>query len=160
MLRNVLAGTTAFALIIAFAASGSANPTNKFDDNNTAAAAAMAYANANGGDANSGAVATATAYAESFSSDIEVISVQEMTATVNAAPIVVFGGIGGAGMAGTISSGATTVAAGAGTFGGIANMNVASGYFNSALGGVSLAGTGPSSRDGAQQPFSLSLSGR
>lgn len=169
MLRNILAGTTALALLIAFAASASANPTNKFGDNNTAAATAMAYANANGGNANSGAGATATSYAESFNSDIEVISVQEMTATVNAAPIVIFGGIGGAGSnganggagnGGALNSGATTVSAGAGIFGGIANMNVASGYFNSALGGVSLPGTGSSSPDGAEQSFSASLSGR
>lgn len=161
MLRHILAGTTALALVMAFAAGASANPENRFGDNNTAAATAMADANGN-----SGAVGNATAYAQSFNSGIEVISVQEMTATVNGAPIVVFGGIGGAGgkganggdvdfavapsMAfaggngggangGALSSGATTVEAGAGIFGGIANINVASGYFNSALGGVSSA---------------------
>src|SRR3546814_18832070 len=71
-------------------------------------------ANANGGAMEPGGIAgiagaggaggaggTATAYAESFNSDIEVISVQEMTATVNGAPITVFGGTGGAGGNGT-----------------------------------------------------------
>jgi len=80
---------------------------------------------------------TAAAYAQSFNGGIEVISVQQMTATVSGAPIAVFGGIGGAGIGGALSSGATTVTVGAGIFGGIANVNVASGYFNSALGGVS-----------------------
>src|SRR3546814_7137332 len=45
----------------------------------------------------SGTGGTATAYAESFNSDIEVISVQELSQTVNGAAITVFGGIGGAG---------------------------------------------------------------
>ena len=218
MLRNILAGSTALALVIGFATGASANPQNRFGDNNTAAAIAMADANADSGAVELAGVAgvaggagvggEATAYAESFNSDIEVISVQEMTATINGAPIVVFagiggaggnganrgngdfavaasvslaggnggaaaagvatgtggtgghGGAGGAGNGGVLSAGATTVAAGAGTFGGIANMNVASGYFNSALGGVSPAGTGSSSRDGAQRSFSASLSGR
>src|SRR3546814_4470762 len=123
MLKSILAGTTALALVIAFAGDASANPKNKFGDNNTAEATALADANANGGNAGDGGGAnangganlpggtagtagaggaggaggTATAYAESFNSDIEVISVQEMTATVNGAPIPVFGGIGGAG---------------------------------------------------------------
>jgi len=93
-----------------------------------------------------------TANAESFNSAVEVISLQQMTATVNGAPIAVFGGVGGAANGGVLSSGATTVtvAAGAGTFGGIANINVASGYFNSALGGVSAAGTGLFSGNGVQ----------
>ena len=182
MLRNILAATTTLALVIAFAAGASANPENRFGDNNIAAATAMADAHADSGAVELGGVAgvagaggaggRTTAYAQSFNSGIEVISVQEMTATVNGAPIVVFGGIGdrggnganggdvgfaaaaslafaggnggnggsgGAGNGGALSSGATTVAAGAGIFGGIANMNVASGYFNGALGGVSSA---------------------
>src|SRR3546814_1273992 len=44
MLRNILAGTTALALVIAFAAGASANPKNKFGNDNTAAATAMADA--------------------------------------------------------------------------------------------------------------------
>mgnify|MGYP000167650071 CR=1 FL=1 len=166
MLRNILAGTATLVLVIAFAASASANPQNRFGDNNTAAVTVMGDANAHvgaiepgdgGGIAGAGgAGGTAIPYAESFNSDIEVISVQEMTVTVNGTPILVFGGTGGAGgigapsdagNGGALSAGATTVAAGAGAFGGIANMNVASGYFNSALGGVSAAGTGLSSQN-------------
>lgn len=147
MLRNILAGTTALALVIGFAAGASANPENEFGDSNTAAATAMADANANsravelGGVAGvaGGAGGKAATYAESFNSVTEVISVQEMTATVNGAPIVVFGVMGCAGIGGALSSGATTVTVGAGTFGGIANVNVASGYLNSAVGGVSSA---------------------
>jgi hypothetical protein len=92
MLRSILAGTTALALVIAFAGDVSANPKNKFGDNNTATANALADANANGGNGGEGGGAnanggpsfpggtagvagaggaggaggTATAYAESF----------------------------------------------------------------------------------------------
>jgi hypothetical protein len=43
------------------------------------------------------------------------------------------------GAGGILSTGAVDVAVGGGTFGGIANINVSSGFFNAALGGVSVA---------------------
>ena len=102
MFRNILAGTTALALVVAFATGAAANPENKFGDSNTATASATASATANGADGAAGGSAdadggiatagtagaggaggaggTATAYGESFNSSIEVISVQELTA--------------------------------------------------------------------------------
>src|SRR3546814_19462880 len=48
MLRNILAGPTALAMVIAFSAGASANPKNKFGTDNHAAATDMADTNANG----------------------------------------------------------------------------------------------------------------
>src|SRR3546814_15996191 len=49
MLRNILAGTTDLALVIAFEAGASANPQNKLGHDNTAAARAMSDATTTGG---------------------------------------------------------------------------------------------------------------
>ena len=49
------------------------------------------------------------------------------------------GGAGGAGAGGTLTTGPVAVNVGAGTFGGIANINVSSGFYNATLGGVSVA---------------------
>lgn len=119
MYKPLVTGVTALALVLSFATNASANPKNKFGNYNTAKAKSTAIATADGGDANgnggaainlknyrgqqravadglggyAGRGGTAKAYSESFNRDVEVISYQEMKATVWGAPIHVYGSV-------------------------------------------------------------------
>ena len=188
MYKPLVTGMTALALVLSFATNVSANPKNKFGNYNTAKAKSTAIATADGGDANgnggaainlknyrgqqravadgfggyAGRGGTAKAYSESFNHDVEVISYQEMKATVWGAPIHVYGsvayggnadgGYGGDANANGGRGGNADATGGVlrtgdvrqsvaltGSFGGMANLTANTGINSANLGGISVA---------------------